>query len=118
MCARSYRRDMSKDDWAPAACTLSTSERLLRLAEFDDFFSRVRSVSRPHLARLDLVIPRDAKQAGRSLADRESTCCSFFSFEFTSHAADVVMRIGVPPEYIDVLDGVEARVAAAQRPVG
>jgi hypothetical protein len=107
---------MASDDWAPAACTLPTAERPLRLAEFDDFFSRVCSLSRPQLTRLDLAIPRDAEQTGRSLADRESACCSFFSFEFMSHAADVVMRIGVPPEYIDVLDAVEARVAAARGP--
>lgn len=90
----------------------------MRQAEFDDLFSRVCGLSRPQRTRLDLVIPRDAEHAGRSLADRESACCSFFSFEFMSRAADVVMQIGVPPEYIDVLDAVEARVAAVQGPTG
>jgi hypothetical protein len=51
------------EDWTPDACTLPTTERPLRLAEFDDLFTaRLRS-DRPAPTRLDLVLPRDAEAA-------------------------------------------------------
>jgi hypothetical protein len=107
---------MATDDWAPSECTLPTAERPLRLAEFDAFFANVRDVRRSQPRQLDLVIPSAAETAGRDLADRESACCSFFSFTFTSHDGDVVMEIGVPTEYVNVLDALEERARTAARP--
>jgi hypothetical protein len=61
---------------------------------------------------LDLVLPRNAETTARDLAARESECCSFFSFEFESAGDDVVMHVGVPPQQVEVLDAIEARVAS------
>ncbi len=97
-------------DWTPDACTLPTAERPLRVAEFDQFFTSVLRSQRPEPTRLDLVVPREAEAVGRDLADRESQCCSFFTFDFEPVGDDVVMHIGVPPTQIEVLDALEARL--------
>ncbi|MDT5246216.1 MAG: hypothetical protein QOD36_3592 [Mycobacterium sp.] len=102
----------TEDDWAPDACTLPTPERPLRVAEFDDLFAHVVRLQRPEPTRLDLVIVRDAEAGARDLAARESECCSFFSFEFESAGDDVVMHVDVPPQQVEVLDAIEARVAS------
>jgi hypothetical protein len=99
------------DDWAPDACTLPSPERPLRVAEFDALFSHVLSAKRPEPTRLDLAIPREAEATARDLSARECECCSFFSFEFEPAGDDVFMRIGVPPQQVEVLDAIEARVA-------
>jgi hypothetical protein len=101
------------EDWAPDACTLPTPERPVRVAEFDDLFSHALRAQRPEPTRLDLVIPREAQATARELARRESECCSFFTFEFAQADDNVVMRISVPPQQVDVLDAIEARVAPA-----
>ena len=102
-----------RDDWAPDACTLPTAQRPLRVAEFDDVFTAVRRSQRPAPTRLELVLPGAVESAARDLARRESECCSFFTFEFESvgddRGDDVVMHIAVPPEYVGVLDALEAR---------
>jgi len=100
------------DDWAPDACTLPTAERPLRVAEFDDLFAFVVRAERSQPQRLDLVLRRIVESPARDLARRESQCCSFFTFEFEPAGADVVMHIAVPPEHVEVLDALEARVAA------
>ena len=100
----------SSEDWAPEACTLPTSERPLRVTEFDDLFGYVQSSTRSEPTRLDLVMPSDIEAAAHDLARRESECCSFFTFEFESVGDDVLMRIGVPTEQISVLDAIEARI--------
>lgn len=99
------------DDWAPDACTLPTTERPLRVAEFDDLFAHVVRMQRPEPTRLDLVIVRDVEAGARNLARRESECCSFFTFEFEQAGDDVVIHIGVPPQQVEVLDAIQARIA-------
>jgi hypothetical protein len=101
------------DDWAPDACTLPTAERPLRVAEFDDLFTFVVRSERREPQRLDLVLRRIVEAPARDLARRESECCSFFTFEFESLGDDLVMRIGVPPEHVEVLDAIEAHVSAS-----
>jgi hypothetical protein len=100
------------DDWAPDACTLPSEERPLRVAEFDDLFAYVLRKERVQPTRLDLVLPADVEAVTRDLARRESECCSFFTFEFDTVGADVVMHIGVPLEQTAVLDAIESRVAS------
>ena len=99
-------------DWAPDACTLPTSERPLRVAEFDDLFTFVVRADRREPQRLDLVLRRIVEAPAWDLARRESECCSFFTFELESTGDDLVMRIGVPPEHVAVLDAIQARVSA------
>jgi hypothetical protein len=100
------------DDWAPDACTLPTAERPLRVAEFDDLFAFVVRAERRKPQRLDVVLRRVVEAPARDLARRESECCSFFTFEFEPAGDDVVMHIGVPPNHVEVLDALQARVAA------
>ena len=99
-------------DWAPGACTLPTAERPLRVAEFDHLFSFVVHAERRDPQRLELVLRGIVEAPARDLARRESECCSFFTFEFDVVDEAVVMRIGVPPEHVAVLDALEARAAA------
>ena len=97
------------DDWVPAACTLPTVEQPLRLAEFDEFF---RTADRPRTTTLELVISPESEASARDLADRETSCCSFFHFDFHPAADDLVISIGVPKDHVDVLDALQARITA------
>ena len=99
------------DDWVSEACTLPTSERPLRLAEFDDLFKYVLRCDRREPTRLEIAIPADVEAAAHDLARRESECCSFFTFDFDSAGENVIMRIDVSPDQIAVLDAIETRVA-------
>ena len=78
--------------------------------EFDELVASVLRNTRAQTTRLDLVVPPDVEAAARSLAERESACCSFFTFEFEPAGGDVVMHISVPPDQVAVLDAIEARV--------
>ena len=100
-----------RPDWTPDACTLPTAQRPLRVMEFDELFASVLRKTRAQPTRLDLVVPAHVEAAARSLAERESACCSFFTFEFEPADADVVMHISVPPDQVAVLDALEARAA-------
>ncbi|GAA4691944.1 hypothetical protein [Nocardioides conyzicola] len=94
-----------------AACTLPTSERPLRLAEFDALFaSSARSVSRGDLVvRIHLTGQKGLLESVRDLAEQETACCSFFTFLLEGQDDDVTMSISVPPERRDVLDALAAR---------
>ncbi|WP_293003287.1 hypothetical protein [Mycobacterium sp.] len=99
-------------DWTPTSCTLPTTKQPLRLAEFDAFFrSAVRSSTRSSATRLDLVVDGTCEATARDLAERESSCCSFFAFTFDNGRDGVVMTIGVPDDRVDVLDVLHARIA-------
>jgi hypothetical protein len=98
------------EDWAPDACTLPTSERPLRIAEFHELFTSVLRSERVDATRLDLSIPADVESAARDLTRRESECCSFFTFTFDSVGDTAVMHVGVPSGQIAVLDAIESRV--------
>ena len=101
------------EDWAPDACTLPTSERPLRIAEFDDLFGWVRRCERVGVTQLDLSLPAGVESAARDLARRESECCSFFGFDFGPAAAGVLtLTVTVPPAHAGVLDAFAARAAA------
>jgi hypothetical protein len=100
------------EDWAPDACTLPTAERPLRVAEFDDLFAFVVRAERRAPTLLDLVLRPIVEEAAKDLARRESECCCFFTFQFEADGDDVVMHIGVPPQQVDVLDALEARVCS------
>lgn len=100
------------DDWAPDACTLPTAERPLRVAEFDDLFTFVVRAERRGPQRLDLVLRSIVEGPARDLSRRESECCSFFTLEFESIGDGLLMRIGVPPQHVEVLDALQARVTA------
>lgn len=88
-----------------AACTLPTAERPLRLAEFDALFAgSVRRVERNgDLVHLRMSGPAGLRETVRDLAERESRCCSFFTFELSGSDADLVLTVSVPEERRDIL---------------
>ncbi|MEU7677152.1 hypothetical protein AB0C42_20355 [Micromonospora taraxaci] len=106
---------MSSDEqaWVPEACTLPSVQRPLRLAEFDDLFATAllaqQRLSPTALRwRLDLAVEATA----RDLADRESACCSFFTFTITGDTEALRLDVQVPAAHVDVLDALAQRAAA------
>lgn len=93
------------------ACTLPTAERPLRLAEFDALFSSsARSVTRADLeVRIHLTGETGLLESVRDLAERETACCSFFTFVLDGADDDFTMSVTVPPERRDILDALAAR---------
>ncbi|WP_328690158.1 hypothetical protein OHA74_13425 [Streptomyces phaeochromogenes] len=102
--------------WVPQSCTLPTEERPLRVAEWDALFSeRLMSPSRPqplHL-RLELAAGAGVEDRVRDLVDRESGCCSFFTFTTTADEDRVRLDISVDQAHEAVLDALAVRTAAA-----
>lgn len=106
---------MTSDDqaWVPEACTLPTVERPLRLAEFDDLFATaVRGKQRLSATALRWSLDPAAEATARDLTSRESSCCSFFSFSFTTTDAVLQLDVEVPNAHVEVLDALAARAAA------
>ena len=93
------------------ACTMPTAERPLRLAEFDALFSgSVRSVAyQRDVARMHLTGPAGLRERVRDLAERETACCSFFSFVVDGASDDVMLEVTVPPEHRGVLKALVTR---------
>ncbi|MGW2275954.1 hypothetical protein [Streptomyces yangpuensis] len=107
---------MSDLSWVPQACTLPTEERPLRVAEWDALFSeRLTSVSRPQplRLRLDLAGGEGVADRVRDLVERESSCCSFFTFTTTPTDDLVRLDVVVDRAHEGVLDALVLRTAAA-----
>jgi len=106
--------DDSGAAWVPHACTLPAAQRLLRVAEFDEVFTRaVRGAERAGQSRLRLDLDPGPGVAGRiaELAAAETGCCSFFTFTLTVADGSLLLDVTVPPSSIEVLDALAARVA-------
>ncbi|MDG4840813.1 hypothetical protein O7631_30165 [Micromonospora sp. WMMD967] len=104
--------------WVPDACTLPTAERPLRLAQFDQFFAdAVRGLERlsaQHL-RLQLDTATRVEEAARDLTARESSCCSFFTFDLSRPDADSLsLDVRVPAAHVDVLDALAERAKSVR----
>jgi hypothetical protein len=102
----------------PESCTLPTSERPLRLAEFDTLFrTAVSGQQRTSATVLELSLTPEPEvaAAAAALAVGESRCCSFFRFVITVDPREVQLTIRVPETHVDVLNAVADRVAAATR---
>lgn len=105
---------------APDACTLPTAEQPLRLAEFDALFANhTEEVERVTPTRLVLTLtgPPDLGAEAKDLTDRESSCCSFFTFtistaEDSGAESRVRLDVEVPAARIDVLDALTERANA------
>ncbi|MFE7551155.1 hypothetical protein [Streptomyces gardneri] len=110
---------MSDLAWVPQSCTLPTEERPLRVAEWDELFSeRLVSRSRPqplHL-RLNLAGGEGVEERVRDLAERESGCCSFFTFTTTPDQDLIHLDISVDQAHKAVLEALAARTAATGEP--
>jgi hypothetical protein len=98
--------------WEPEACTLPTTERPLRLAEFDTLFNGLTALERlsPTSVRMHLAGAVGLEGTVRDLAARETECCSFFTFTTTpvtdSHLA---LDIEVPTAHSPVLEALADR---------
>ncbi|WP_035917475.1 hypothetical protein [Knoellia sinensis] len=93
------------------ACTLPSPERPLRVAEFDELFaSHVHQVEfSGEDVRLQLSGTEGLVDRVRDLAERESYCCSFFTFTVTGTDEKLTLDISVPPEHHAILDDLAAR---------
>ena len=102
-------------EWVPQACTLPTAEQPLRIAEFDNLFATgLRSLDRVAPTILLLRLDAETEADARDLTARETSCCSFFAFDFTPAAAgELLLDVTVPHAHVDVLDALAARAAAA-----
>ncbi|WP_241825628.1 hypothetical protein [Micromonospora sp. CB01531] len=103
----------------PDACSLPTAERPLRLAEFDQFFrDAVRGADRlstQHL-RLQLDGADQVEQTARDLTARESSCCSFFTFDIARPDSNsLTLDVRVPAEHVGVLDALAQRAVRVQQ---
>lgn len=102
----------------PQACTLPTAQHPLRLAEFDAMFAAaVRGGERLAARHLRVTLSGGEQLADsvRDLADRETQCCSFFTFTVSEPEPGLVrLDIEVPAGHVDVLDALEARAATVR----
>ena len=100
-------------DWVPPQCTLPSVEQPLRVAEFDDLFATgLRGLERLTPTRLRLRLDTAFEAAARDLTDRETSCCSFFAFDYHSAGDDeLLVDVTVPSAYVGVLDALATRAA-------
>jgi hypothetical protein len=104
--------------WVPDACTLPTADQPLRLAEVDQLFAtclqQAQRLSAQAL-RLTLAGAVDLESRVRDLADRESACCTFFTFTVAAPQPGLVtLDVEVAATYVDVLDALADRAVQAR----
>lgn len=93
------------------ACTMPTEQRPLRLAEFDDLFATAvqRVERRGRDIRLHLIGGSGLVERVRDLTERETSCCSFFTFGIESTDHGLTLDISVPPARREILDALAGR---------
>jgi hypothetical protein len=94
------------------ACTLPTVDRPTRLAEFDSLFTdSARNVTRDRdgVVRIRLSGTTGLTEQVRNLAQRETECCSFFTFVIDGVDEDLTLAVSVPPERRAILDALADR---------
>ena len=95
-----------------ADCTMPTAGRPLRLAEFDALFASVTAVHHEGtVTRLHLGGGPGLADRVRDLTDRESQCCSFFTFTVTGSDTEVDLEIEVPPQHRSIGAAIAARAS-------
>lgn len=96
----------------PAACTLPTADRPVRLAEFDDLFATaLREQRRLAPTRLRWRLDPASEPVVRDLTGRETSCCSFFTFAISLVGGAVEVEVRVPDGHVEVLDALASRAA-------
>jgi hypothetical protein len=101
--------------WVPQSCTLPTAEQPLRVAEFDELFGlAVRPARRvsPTELRVHLPAGDDVAAVATSLIERETGCCSFFTFDLHRSSGETGLEVRVPESQRAVLDAMQQRVEA------
>jgi hypothetical protein len=102
-------------DRVPAACTLPSADRPLRVAEFDALFAAA-DVHRSGPTELSVTLAAAPGRADlvRDLTRRETECCSFFTFR-PEDGDPLRLHVTVPPAHADVLDALAERAARPAR---
>ncbi|MFF4771559.1 hypothetical protein ACFY05_01720 [Microtetraspora fusca] len=98
---------MTGMDGMPPSCTLPTTEQPLRVAEWDAVFTeRLSRVSRPDPLRLRLDFGSGTEIEGqvRDPTERETRCCSLFTFTLTADRGAVLPKGAVEQAHAPVLD--------------
>ncbi|MGC4939227.1 hypothetical protein [Kribbella sp. DT2] len=114
MCSSDANTSTTGLDWVPASCTLPTAEQPIRVAEFDHLFSAsAQGAERIDPTTLRLTLAADAETQARDLAGRETSCCSFFGFDFSPAGDALAMTVTVPAAHVAVLDAFAARATGA-----
>lgn len=81
-----------------------------RVAEWDALFGTVRAVERvPGGVRFELDRAQADVAGLADLADRESQCCSFFTFGVTVAADTLTLAVDADGEHAEVVDALAAR---------
>lgn len=90
---------------------MPTAERPLRLTEFDALFATaVRRVEhRDGDVRMRLTGEEGLTEQVRDLTERETSCCSFFTFGIEGNDSDLTLQISVPPARQEILDALAQR---------
>ena len=93
---------------------MPTAEQPLRAAEFDQLFATaLRGLVRTAPDRLELRLDQSVEEAARELTRRESSCCSFFTFDFSSgDGGEVLLKVSVPSAQVAVLGALANRAAS------
>ena len=77
----------------------------MREAEFENLFaSSLTGAVRTSPTGAELTLTLESVPQARDLAARETSCCSFFSFEIREENRKAVMSITVKPAHTAVLD--------------
>lgn len=98
--------------WVPSACTLPTVEQPMRRREFDALFADdVCAVVRtsPTQTRLDLRADPDVAARAASLAAKETSCCSFFTFDLRIADGAVALHFSTAPQHQHVVAALSDR---------
>ena len=101
-------------DGTYGSCTLPAADLPGRLAEFDAAFAaglRHAELVSPTHARLVFTADRAQSEALAGLLDRESQCCSFFTFGQRAEGDTVTVDVTVPPAHAAVLSALAGRAA-------
>jgi len=102
-------------------CTLPAAALPVHLMEFDELFRRQVSVPRRigrHRVEFTFANADGLYAQVSDLVARESGCCSFFEFTIEQRSQpsiedQLVLRVGVPERYGDVLKALLDRAVAA-----
>ncbi len=106
---------MAEMAWVPDSCTLPSSDRPLRVAEFDTFFAEsLHTWRRPSAGLLSVVLNGDPDV--RDLIARETECCSFFTFTLGRDGEGLlVLDISVSAGHEGVLDALAERLGSPRQ---
>jgi hypothetical protein len=86
------------------------------VAEFDALFAdALECVERLGDGRVRLLLKGTMEERARELAQRETGCCSFFTFTFAREGNDtLVMEVTAPGEHAAVVEAMAHRAESAE----